>query len=259
MPVRVDSLPACEHGLVGLDLAAGVEVCLVPVEGAGVKLIFGCPTYGPTESRANRTMRAAIMHAAANGHEWLGDASPERQKHDAARNNVVQSVIHDEANADASVFWCDSDVILPVEAITRLASWERDFITGIYFQREKPYWPLIANYNPHGGKDRAGSMQWVGKWPENALAPIDGCGFGCVLTSVRMLRAIEAPWFEFRKFSEDFDFCMKAREKGYQLYVDTGVLCGHLREPEEVTFDTYREAHPELFGGDDGSVRSGAA
>lgn len=199
------------------------------------------------------------MHAAMNGHEWLGDASPERQMHAAARNNVVQSVIHDDENAEASIFWCDSDIVLPVDAITRLASHGKDFITGIYFQREPPHWPLIANYKEDGGNDGKGTFQWVAKWPENAVAPLDGCGFGCVLTSVKMLREMDAPWFEFDRFSEDFTFCMRAKAKGYQLYVDTGVLCGHLMEPKPATFDTYREAHPELFGGDNEPVRSSVA
>lgn len=198
-----------------------------------MKLIFASPTYGPIDSAALRYQRSAIMHAASNGVTWLGDASPERMKFDAARNTAVRSVLRNSPDADA-IFWCDSDVVLPVDAITRLVHSGKDFITGIYFQRYPPHWPLIAHFNRHGGKDGKGTFAWFTEWPENIIAPIDGCGFGCVLTSTKMLRSMDAPWFTFERFSEDFDFCLRAKRAGYDLFVDTGVLCGHLADPVPV-------------------------
>jgi hypothetical protein len=216
-----------------------------------LQLIFACPTYGPTEPAANIATRIAIMHAAANGNTWIGDASPNRQGWEAARNGIVDSVVNSDAPDDASIFWCDSDVILPADAITRLAVQKKDFISGIYFQRRKPHFPLIATFN---GK----VFHWVMKWPENTIAPIDGCGFGCVLTSVGMLRKLGAPWFKFETFSEDFDFCLKAQKEGYQLYVDTGVICGHLQEPEPATFDDFKKLHPEFYSeANDGTELTG--
>lgn len=206
-----------------------------------MKLIWASPSYGPVDPQALKSQRVAIMHAAANGHTWLGDASPDKMKFDVARNAVAREGCESEADA---VFWCDSDIILPAYAITRLVSAGKDFICGIYFQRVKPHYPLIARFT---GKN----FQWFGKWPEESLMPIDGCGFGCVLTSTKLLRDIDHEWFSYQKFSEDFDFCLKAQAKGYQLWVDTGVLCGHLPDPKPVTFETFQEVHPELYGGND--------
>lgn len=198
-----------------------------------MKLVLAVPTYGPTEPEAARHLRVAIMHAANNGVEWAGDASPNRMKFDASRNASVATTL---ASADADVrgaeaiLWVDSDVVLPHDAITRLVHERKDFITGIYVQREAPHFPLIANY------DRArDTFHWIQRWPENVVAPIEGCGFGCVLTSTKMLRAMKAPWFTFEKFSEDFDFCLRAAKAGFQLFVHTGVLCGHLRDPQPAT------------------------
>ena len=116
-----------------------------------MKLIFASPTYGPVDPEALRYQRAAIMHAANNGCEWMGDASPDREGYAAARNNVVQSIIHNEEYpSDAKIVWLDSDIVLPVDAITRLARSEHDFITGIYYQRHEPFWPLVACYNKIG-------------------------------------------------------------------------------------------------------------
>jgi len=205
-----------------------------------MKIVFASPTYGPIDPQALKSQRVAIMFAAKHGVEWIGDASPDRMKFDVARDAVVKAALQTEAEG---VFWCDSDVILPQDAIARLATADKDFITGIYFQRMGEHYPLIAFYNPN--RD---SFQWIVKWPENVIAPIDGCGFGCVYTSTAMLRKIvevyaPEPPFQYRKFSEDFDFARKASEQGYQLYVDTAVICGHLADPVPVTLDTFRAKH----------------
>lgn len=211
-----------------------------------MKLLFSSQTYGPLDPQAVRSQRAAIMHAAKHaGVVWMGDCSPDRQAFAVARNRTADAAVNMEECE--GVFWCDSDVVLPVDAISRLVSHQKDFVTGIYFQREPPHWPLIATFN-----EKAKSFNWLVQWPENALAPIDGCGFGCVFTSTRLLRALAPPWFEYKQFSEDFTFCRNASEAGYQLWVDTGVLCGHLPDPEPVTFDTFKNAHPEFYARGEG-------
>ena len=211
-----------------------------------MKLVFVSPTYGPVDSAAIRYQRAAIMHATNHGVTWVGDMSPERMKFDAARNNAVRSVLTNCPEAEA-IFWCDSDVILPVDAISRLANSGLDFITGIYFQRYPPHWPLISYFNQYGGYDGKGAFAWYTDWPANTIAPIDGCGFGCVLTSTKMLMSMDAPWFTFERFSEDFDFCLRAKKSGFQLHVDTGILCGHLADPQPIGIEEFNAQRPFLL------------
>ena len=197
-----------------------------------MKIVWGCPTYGPLDPQAVISQRVALMHSASNGAVWIGDASPDRLPFAAARNEVVKAALRTEADY---IFWCDSDVILPKDAVTVMLQERKDFITGIYFQRAEPHFPLIAHYS----KDR-NTFNWFTDWPENVVAPIDGCGFGCVLTSLEMIRKMgDGPWFHYEKFSEDFDFCLRARRTGYQLHVHTGVLCGHLGDPVPVTHETF--------------------
>ena len=212
-----------------------------------MKLILASPTYGPIDPSAARSLRAAVMHASKYGHTWIGDASPDKEAFAHARNHVVKDVLEAEDSnpeqyKDAAVMWVDSDIILPVDAITTLAFRGYDFITGVYFQRGEHHWPLVAYFN---GK----SFQWIVQWTPQTIVPADGCGFGCVLTSLKMLRAMKQPAFEYVKFSEDFDFCLKAKAAGYQLYCDTSVLCGHLDNAPPVTIEDYKKAHPEFFGG----------
>jgi hypothetical protein len=205
-----------------------------------MKLIFGCPSYGPMEPEAVISQRTAIMHAAGHGHTWIGDCSPNRVAWTAARNEVVKNALETEADY---ICWADSDVILPPFAFTALLKSGLDFVTGIYFQRHSPHWPLIAHYQPERE-----SFAWFTDWPENVIAPIDGCGFGCVITSTKMLRALPLPWFHYEKFSEDFDFCRKAAKSGFKLFVHTGVICGHLADPVPVGVDDFKKAWAEEAG-----------
>lgn len=210
-----------------------------------MKLLLACPTYGPVDPLAARSLRAAVMTAAKHGVEWAGDVSPDRMKFDAARNAVVEAALAPTITADG-VFWADSDVVLPTTAIIQLVTRGLDFVTGIYFQRAGNHFPLIATFN-----EKLQSFQWLVRWPENIVAPIDGCGFGCCYTSTAMLRAMgDSDHFTYKRFSEDFDFCRKATEAGFQLHVDTSVICGHLQDPLPVTYETYKAAHPDYFAGD---------
>lgn len=202
-----------------------------------MKLLLAVPTYGPVEPEASRYLRVAMMHATNHGGvTWVGDVSPNKVKWDAARNAAVRLALESQAATEADgILWVDSDVVLPQEAITRLVLERKDFITGIYAQREPPHFPLVANFDA-----AKGTFSWFIEFPPNVVAPIDGCGFGCVLTSMRLLRALEAPWFAFAKYSEDFDFCLRAGKAGFQLFVHTGVLCGHLRDPIAATFEDFK-------------------
>lgn len=213
----------------------------------GVRLVFASPTYGPIDPQAVVSQRNAIMHSAANGVAWLGDASPDRMGFAPARNATVLSILAQPPELQPDyVFWCDSDVILPSHTITSLVKAERDFVTGIYFQRKPPHWPLIYWFDPKGGAEGDGTFRQLIQWPENVIAPIDGCGFGCVLTSIKMLKAMDPPWFEWKKFGEDFSFCLSAAKAGFPLHVHTGVMCGHLADPVAVTYETFLSADKGL-------------
>lgn len=201
-------------------------------------LFFAKPTYGAIDPVFDKTHRSAIMFAANNGIKWAGDISPDRMGFAAARNRVVEEALAAEKTLKADgVFWVDSDIKLPMEAITRLVSHDLDFVSGLYFQRVAPYWPLFARYTPEG------SFEWARAYPENTIAPCDGIGFGCVYTSMKLLRAVSAlpecktdgPFggvFGKHTYGEDFLFCLRARMAGFTPHIDTSIKCEHYLEPE---------------------------
>lgn len=213
-----------------------------------MKLIFASPSHGLIHPKVSIGQRLAMVHAVQRaGVQWMGDVSLHDVKQstiDTARNRMVERVL--ETDADA-IMWCDSDIVLPQDAISKLVIEEKDFITGIYCQRFSPYYPVVTHYDPDGCQGK-GNMNWFVEFPDDVCAPAGGCGFGCVLTSTKMLRAMPRPWFSFGDFSEDFTFCRAAAMAGFQLYVQTGVHCGHIGEPEEVTLNLFRETWRHQHG-----------
>jgi len=208
------------------------------------KVLFACPSYGPIDPAVVVGHRCVVAHAAKHGVDWVGDISLDGVKIstiDSARNRIVERALKTDADA---IFWCDSDIVLPVDTVSRMAAEDKDFITGLYFQRYPPHFPVVGKYDAdfHG-------VNWFVSWPEQTLAPADLCGFGCVWTSLAMLRQMESPYFAFAEMSEDFTFCQQAMRKGFQLYVDTGIECEHIGRPKAVTKEDFRAAWATLQTG----------
>lgn len=218
----------------------------------GLTATLAVPTYGPVDPACAKTVRNAVMHASNRGLLWAGDASPDRQGWSAARNTVAQHVWENQAESDG-VMWIDSDIVVPADAITRLLLWAQDgydFVTGIYHQRMPVHNPILYSYNP-----ALEVYQPAEEYPANTLAPADGCGFGFVWTSTKLIAAVRnaktfdphGGWFKDTRdqkggFGEDMSFCWQAARAGFQLYVDTGVQVGHSGEPTVVTREHYLAA-----------------
>jgi hypothetical protein len=226
-----------------------VEITEPPKETKRLKLVTAVPTYGPTDPRADRNRRVAIMQAAADGISWVGDVSPDRMAFAASRNAAARTAL--ETDADGIIWW-DSDIIMPVDCVTRLTRLGVDFASGVYFQRLAPHWPVLARFNGE-------AFQWTATWPENVVFQADGVGFGCAYTSTALLRRMlllddvkARGWFDYGKYSEDFTFCLNAAQIGVKPYVDTAILCEHLGEPVAVTIDTFRAKNPYGSGEQEG-------
>jgi hypothetical protein len=186
------------------------------------------------------SQRRALIHAARCGVEWIGDISLDDVKPtslDKARNGMVErALMGDEAGVVDGVFWCDADVVLPFDAIAQLVSHQKDFVTGMYYQRYPPHFPIVGYFDA-----AEQGARWLTHWTPEAVLPVDLCGFGCVWTSMALLRALERPWFAFGELSEDLTFCRQARRRGFQLYVDTRVQCEHLGYRQQVTEEMFRD------------------
>lgn len=157
-----------------------------------------------------------------------------------ARNLIVDNAI---SMGFDRVLWLDSDIVFPNDLLERLAGdMERtkaEFISGIYFQRVLPTKPVIyssVRWKVHNnGIVETGADNYM-EYPKNRIFEIAGAGFGCVLTSVSLLKRMKekygAPFTPLMGISEDLAFCWRVNQTGGKMYCDPSIRLGHIGQIE---------------------------
>jgi FkbM family methyltransferase len=138
----------------------------------------------------------------------------------------IRNLIASWAERYDYLFSVDSDISFAPDTLKKLLAHDRDVVSGLYIQR-KPGKHILEVYR-NGHNIPYGDIKGLG------LVEIESCGFGCVLVKSEVIRAIGYPQFYYKSaldhnntVSEDTYFCIKAKEKGYRIWADTSVQCGH--------------------------------
>lgn len=155
---------------------------------------------------------------------------------DHARNAACEAAL--QGGFDY-LFFLDSDVIPPNDAILRLMTHNLPLVSGVYHRRSYPHGIPVMQ--------RGGG--WITQYPANSLIEVDYVGAGCMLMRRDLLEAMVskpiAPergkiWFDWRVdnavnlppgegLSEDFAMNLHVRRHlGVKVMVDTGVQCRHI-------------------------------
>jgi glycosyltransferase involved in cell wall biosynthesis len=120
----------------------------------------------------------------------------------------------------------DHDITFPPDTLRKLLSHDKPVVTAIYRQRNESQ--ILEVYNSNHANIPYENLAGKG------LVEIGGCGFGCVLVKKEVFVSVGYPQFVYHDailhkdtISEDIDFCVKARNKGHGIFVDTSILCGH--------------------------------
>ena len=162
----------------------------------------------------------------------------------------ANSLIYDSRNLIAltaiekkfdRVLWLDSDMMFTPATMKMLAedldaNPECDMVTGLYFKRRAPHLPVIYQVLEEPRRDDEGHM--IGRirdyvdYPKDKLFPVRGCGFGCCMTTTKLLKDV---WDNFGPAfvpyvwaGEDISFCHRVNQLGYQIMCDSRVTCGHI-------------------------------
>lgn len=158
--------------------------------------------------------------------------------YDHARNEAAKLCLHGKQEW---LFFLDSDVIPPRDAVLRLMSHRKPIISGLYARRSHPVaLPVMMK----GGK-------WITQYRPGSVLSVELVGAGCFLIHRSVLehfakhpdpRRPGKPWFDWRVdlqglnifppdecASEDYSFCIRARrEFNYEVLVDTSIVCRHV-------------------------------
>lgn len=165
-----------------------------------------------------------------------------------SRNLICLQAI--ENNYDR-VMWFDSDMMFTKDTMqmlhadldgksvmsdTNLSAFPGcDMVTGLYFKRRPPYTPVIFSLLDEPAENDGKLVARVHPYtmyPHDELFTVAGCGMGCCMTSVKLLKDV---WDRFGPaFSplpwagEDISFCHRVNKLGYQIWCDSRISCGHI-------------------------------
>ncbi len=148
---------------------------------------------------------------------------------DQVRNLICDYAINN--NFDY-VFFVDSDIILPSDALVKLLNHSKDIVSGTYIQRKQGI-KIPEIYIDINSNIQNINIDDLNK--HNNIFEIAGCGFGCCLVKVDSIKKINYPQFEYHPaikmentLSEDIDFCIKAKNKGINIFCDPSIKCDHI-------------------------------
>ena len=135
-----------------------------------------------------------------------------------------------------NVLWLDSDMLFPPDTLQRLESHNVDMVTGLYVKRHEPVVPVIYDTIEEPVRNADGKLTRnispYTSYPHDSFFPVAGCGFGCVLTSTKLLRDVwdhfGPAFLPFTWAGEDLSFCYRANQLGYQIYCDSTLSLGHI-------------------------------
>ena len=136
------------------------------------------------------------------------------------------------------LMWIDSDMVFSVDHFKALFRQDRDIVSGIYKMADTVNFSVVENWDEEYLKQH-GSFQFLN---EDDMKKKEGLfeavytGLGFTLIRYGVFEALQYPWFEPLSFqfgnirdfcSEDVAFCRKAKEKGFNIWVDPAIKVGH--------------------------------
>jgi hypothetical protein len=130
------------------------------------------------------------------------------------RDAIVQKA---QACDATHIFWLDSDMRFPKDALMYMLKHDVDIVGTNYCKRMPPYQPVAT----------AEGMQFHTFEDSTGLVPVDHLGMGCMLTKVSVFKDMKLPIFPIgwsdekeQYIGEDVAFQRKARLAGLTVYCD---------------------------------------
>ena len=148
---------------------------------------------------------------------------------DSQRNEIA---VHLLKNPDIThLFFVDSDMVLPKDALVKLFKSEKEIVSGLYFHRNPPH-------EPHLYKIENNELVAIKDYEKNKIIEADAVGGGCLLIKrevfeklvdkVKTVDGVSQFFVTTPTTGEDIFFCELAKKHGFKIFCDTSVKCGHI-------------------------------
>lgn len=184
----------------------------------------------PTRSTVHAMTMASVFRTCAGFPGPVGFQTFLAQPVDHARNLCVRHFLGGDWT---HLFFVDSDIELPDDALLRLLAADVPIASGLY-PLHRPAEGLCLSAAVETGPQR---VQFITRRPDGPTEA-DVTGLGCCLIRRDVLERMSDPWFRFgvraddgALIDEDIDFFLRVRDQsGIHPVVIPEVLCGHHRE-----------------------------
>jgi 2-polyprenyl-3-methyl-5-hydroxy-6-metoxy-1,4-benzoquinol methylase len=160
---------------------------------------------------------------------------------DRARSELVRDCLKDECDY---ILFVDSDILMPKGSIDKLIDMNTDIASGLYFAKAKPYLPVARVI-------KNTKYFYLEDFEYNKIIDVAGVGMGLCLIKSDVFKKLTYPYFKLDwkndengiyQVAEDLYFCDQAREAGFSIKLNTGILLEHDGVPVNVShFNLYKE------------------
>src|SRR3989339_1283692 len=136
------------------------------------------------------------------------------------------------------LMWIDSDTVFTPAQFQRLLNHQKDIVAGIYSMADGKQFATVPEWDEEYFKVN-GCFKFLAKedlTKASGLMKVSYTGMGFMLVRKGVFEAMEYPWFkplekqigDMVDFTmEDVCFCLRAKEAGFDVWVDPAVIVGH--------------------------------
>ena len=152
----------------------------------------------------------------------------------ARARNKVHDLFLTETDADY-LLWTDSDIIFTSEDVTHLAEHDADIVSGLYYGKDNDG-QVFPVYTQQGPKN----ILYRPQEPPGGMGEVFGIGMGFCLIRRDVIESLTPVWALYpfaemaygkqRAVGEDVAFCIRARKKGWRVWLDPSVRVGHKKD-----------------------------
>ncbi|MDD5687447.1 MAG: hypothetical protein PHE88_06420 [Elusimicrobia bacterium] len=136
------------------------------------------------------------------------------------------------------LMWIDSDIIFTPQQFQKLLNQDKDIVSGVYSMEGGGQFASVKDWDEKFF-EKNGYFQFLTPKDiekSNDLMEVSYTGFGFILIKKGVFESILYPWFKplekrignMTDFTmEDVGFCLRAKEKGFKIWIDPQIRVGH--------------------------------
>ena len=166
-----------------------------------------------------------------------------------ARNAIVETALRFSMDYllfldDDHIFnWMETPEHTPYEFLRTLLDHKKDIVGCLYYHRTGEYKPVLMTEFEEGKYRFLTDAEING-----GLQQVDVQGGGCMLIDMKIFNKILPPYFEPEQQTDgqnlgtDIQICQKARRAGFEVWCDTSIVVGHIKQENEIVTGLNRDS-----------------